>query len=86
MMPQGLYTKNGTSYTRVSSVGYEIFSATMSEDFSTATVKPGIRTTGGVDYDYAAFRLYLLAGTGSTYTLSASSGVIPLPFEMTRIE
>ena len=86
MMPQGLYTKNGTSYTRVSSVGYEIFSATLSEDFSTATVKPGIRTTGGVDYDYAAFRLYLLAGTGSTYTLSASSGVIPLPFEMTRIE
>ena len=86
MMPQGLYTKNGTSYTRVSSVGYEIFSATLSEDFSTATVKPGIRTSSGVDYDYVAFRVYLLAGTGSTYSLNASSGVIPLPFEMTRIE
>ena len=87
MMPQGYYTKNGgTSYTRVSSVGYKIFSATMSEDHATASVTPGIRTSGGVDYEYVAFRVFLLAGTGSTYTLSASSGVIPLPFEMTRIE
>ena len=87
MMPQGYYTKNGgTSYTRVSSVGYKIFSATMSEDHATASVTPGIRNSGGVDYEYVAFRVFLLAGTGSTYTLSASSGVIPLPFEMTRIE
>ena len=87
MMPQGLYTKNGTSFTRVSSVGYTIFSATMSADYATATITPGIRTTGGVDYDYVAFRLYLLGGNGSTYTLGSSyqSGVIPLPFEMTRV-
>ena len=84
MMPQGLYTKNGSSYSRVSSVGYEIFKASMAED-GTVTITPGIRTSGGVDYNYAGFRLYLLGGNGSTYTLGSAyqSGVIPLPFEMT---
>ena len=87
LMPQGYYSKNGgSSYTRVSSMGYVVFTATMSEDFSKASIKPGIRNSGGVDYEYEAFRLFLLAGNGSTYTLSGSSGVIPLPFEMTKIK
>ena len=87
LMPQGSYSKNGgSSYSRVSSMGYVIFTATMSDDLSKASIKPGIRNSGGVDYEYEAFRLYLIAGNGSTYTLGGSSGVIPLPFEMTKIK
>ena len=86
MYPEGLYTKNGTSWSRVNGT-YTIFTAKFSEDFKTITITPGIRTTGGVDYNYDAFRLYLFRiGTSGYYSLntSVSSGVIPLPFEMTR--
>lgn len=86
MYPQGLYTKNGTSWSRVTGT-YTIFTARFSEDYKTITITPGIRTSDGVDYNFDAFRLYFYRiSNGSTYSLntSVSSGVIPLPFEMTR--
>ena len=83
MQPQGLYTKNGSSGTRVSAMGVEIFRLSMDAD-GKVTVTPGIRTSGGVDYPYIGFRLYLVAGNGSTYSLGATSGTIPIPFEIAR--
>ncbi len=86
---QGYYTKDGSSFSRVTGT-YTIFTATLPKDeTSSIVVTPGIRTTGGVDYDYSYFRLMLYRyGTNGYYTLgtSASSGVIPLPFDMKRIE
>ncbi len=87
MFPQGLYTKNGTSWSRVSTMDVVIFKAQLNPDNKTVTITPGIRTSDGVDYNYDAFRLYFFRiGTSGTYSLntSVSSGVIPLPFEMTR--
>ena len=87
MFPQGLYTKNGTSWSRVSTMDVVIFKAQLNLDNKTVTITPGIRTSDGVDYNYDAFRLYFFRiGTSGTYSLNASvsSGVIPLPFEMTR--
>lgn len=84
--PEGLYTKNGTSWSRVNGT-YTIFTAKFSDDYKTITITPGIRSTGGVDYNYDAFRLYFFRiSTSGYYSLntSVSSGVIPLPFEMTR--
>ena len=87
MHPQGMYSKNGTSTTRVSSIGALIFKATRADD-GTVTITPGTRVSSGTTYTYFGFRLYLDGGDGSTYTLNASyqSGVIPLPFEMSPAE
>lgn len=84
MHPQGMYSKNGSSTTRVSAIGALIFTASFAQDGS-VTITPGTRTSSGVTYNYFGFRLYLDAGNGSTYTLGSAyqSGVIPLPFEMT---
>lgn len=84
MHPQGMYSKNGSSTTRVSAIGALIFTASFAQDGS-VTITPGTRTSSGVTYNYFGFRMYLDAGNGSTYTLGSAyqSGVIPLPFEMT---
>jgi len=86
MLLAGFYTKNGTSYTVVTGTGSTLFSAALSEDGKSASITVGKRTSSGVDYDYVAFRMYLVNSAGSRYTLSVNSGAIPLAFEMTRVE
>ena len=86
MLLAGFYTKNGSSYTVVTGTGSTLFSAALSEDGKSASITVGKRTSSGVDYDYVAFRMYLVNSAGSRYTLSVNSGAIPLAFEMTRVE
>lgn len=85
---QGRYTANGgTSFSRVSSMGYELFTCTLSSDLSTATMTVGERTTTAGTFPYVEFRLWLVRNdTGGTYSLNASTGLVPIPLAMRRIE
>lgn len=83
MQAQGRYSKSEGSYTRVSAMGVKIFSCALSADGKSATMTPGTRTSGGVEYPFVQMRLWLVRNdTGGTYSLNASSGLIPLPLEM----
>ena len=87
MYPQGLYTRNNTSWSRVTG-NYTIFTARFNADKS-VSITPGIRTYEDVDYNFDGFRMYFFRiSTSGFYSLgtSVSSGVIPLPFDMTRAD
>ena len=88
MQVQGRITTNGgSSYSRITTMGLNLFTCALSEDGMTATMTPAsVKVTAGT-FEFVQFRLWLVRNdTGGTYSLNASSGVIPIPLVMERVE
>lgn len=88
MQVQGRITTNeGASYSRITTMGLTVFSCALSEDFSTATMTQGEAKVAAGTFPFVQMRLWLVRNdTGGTYSLSGSSGVMPLPLAMKRID
>lgn len=87
MQVQGRITTNdGASYSRITTMGLKVFTCALSDDFATATMTPNEVTVTAGTFPFVQMRVWLVRNdTGGTYSLGSSSGLMPLPLAMKRI-